>query len=203
MFFINNFIFPFAICVGPSWHVSADMQLFVFSPIFILALYHGGFAGVIVLALGIVGSTATIGVVAGFMGAMYANPVIPKLFEQAQYLHIQTFYRIIPYLVGILLGYILYKKYSIAKLKIANSTKCFIYILLWFVAIFFCSNTLFGTIGECNGTRPFTDLENIIFLMFGGLAWSIGVAIIIYNCNTGYGGHGECYIVLAWMGSTS
>ncbi|XP_065918372.1 nose resistant to fluoxetine protein 6-like isoform X1 [Dysidea avara] len=201
VFFINNYAPAFAICVGPSWHVSADMQLFVISPIFILALYHGGFAGVIVLALGIVGSTATIGVVAGrngFMGAMYANPVIPKMFEQAQYLHSQIFYRINPYLVGILLGYILYKKYSIAKLKIANSTKCFIYILLWLVAIFLCSNTLFGTIGECNGTRPFTDLENIIFLMFGGLAWSIGVAIIIYNCNTGYGGMTNA--ILSWPG---
>ena len=30
--------------------------------------------------------------------------------------------------------------------------------------------------------------ENTVILMLSGLAWSIGIAIIIYICNTGYGG---------------
>ena len=48
-------ISPLGICVGPSWHVGAEMQLFVFSPVFILALYYRGISGLIVLAFGAAG----------------------------------------------------------------------------------------------------------------------------------------------------
>ena len=131
------------------------------------------------------------------MAAMFAQPVL-DLLEQTQYLYITTFYRINPYLVGILLGYILYKKYNIADMQIAKSTKRFIYLMLWLIVLYFCSSTLFGTIGEYNGTHHFTDWENATFLMFGGLNWSTGLAIIIYICNTGYGG--VVNSVLSWPG---
>ena len=200
VFFINNIIHPGAVCLQQSWHVSAEMQLFALSPIFILALYHGGISGLIFLALSIAGCTSFIAYVAirnGYVAAQLTQPMLKNL-EQTQYLYCTSFYRMNPYLVGILLGYILYKKYSIADMPIAKSTKQFIYIILWLIALYFCSNTLFGTIGEYNGTHHFTDWENATFLMFGGLTWSIGLAIIIYICNTGYGG--VVNTVLSWPG---
>ena len=61
-----------------------------------------------------------------------------------------------------------------------------------------CSVTMFGTYGEYSFTYHFSDLENVMFLMFSGLAWSIGIAIVIYICNTGYGGVVNTF--LSWPG---
>jgi len=105
--------------------------------------------------------------------------------EQFQALWPQPFFIATPYLLGILLGYVLYRNYNINDLPLK---KFLIYAILWFTAIVLSKITLFGTIGEYDGTCPFTELENIAFLMFTGLTWSIGIAIIIYICNTGYGG---------------
>ena len=71
-------------------------------------------------------------------------------------------------------------------------------ILLWVVGIMLCLVTMFGTYGEYSFAYHFSDLENMMFLMFSGLAWSIGIAIIIYICNTGYGGVVNSF--LSWPG---
>jgi len=52
--------------------------------------------------------------------------------------------------------------------------------MLWVIAIYLCKIILFGTIEEFNGTNHFTKWENATFLMFSGLAWSIGISIIIF-----------------------
>ena len=198
LLFINNFLNLSDICVVPTWHVSAEMQLFIFSPIFILALYYSGFAGLVFIGICVIGFTTTIGIVTvqnGYMAAMHANP---QVFKQIEGLHMQPFYRANPYLVGIVLGYILYKKYSIADLPIGKSVKQLLCLLLWTAAIYLCKITLFGTVEELDGTHHFTEWENATFLMFSGLAWSIGISIIIFLCNTDYGG--VVNSVLSWPG---
>ena len=112
----------------------------------------------------------------------------PEAMYQVANLYVQPFYRVPSYLTGILLGYILYKRYNIATLPIRSCTKWLIYASLWVVGIMLCLVTMFGTYGKYSFTYHFSDLENVMFLMFSGLAWSIGIAIIIYICNTGYGG---------------
>ena len=175
-------------CLPTAWHVAADMQLFVFSPVFIILLYHIWYAGVAAVVITMIAATATIGYVSatnGYWAAMLYNP---KYLEQTDGLHIQTFYRINSYLTGILLGYVLYKKHYIATMPIRNCTKWLIYTLLWTVGITLCLTTMFGTYGEYGFIYHFSELENVIYLMFSGLGWSIGIAIIIYVCNSGYGG---------------
>jgi len=198
LLFVNNFVNVSDICVVPTWHVGVEMQLFVFSPIFILSLYYLGFAGVVFIGMCVIGFAITIGVVTvqnEYMAAMHANP---KVFEQIQGLHMQPFYRANPYLVGIVLGYVLYKKYNIEDLPVGKFLKKLLCLFLWLAAIYLCKITLFGTFEELNGTLHFTQWENATFLMFSGLAWSIGISIIIFFCNTGYGG--VVNSVLSWPG---
>ena len=185
-------------CMGQTWHIAADMQLFVFSPIFVILLYHFHYVGLAAMVITLLAATAIIGYVSvtnGYWAAMLHNP---DLMHQFTKLYVQPFYRAPSYLTGILLGYILYKKYKIANLPIKNCTKWLIYALLWVVGITLCLVTMFGTYGEYSFTYHFSNLENVMFLMFSGLAWSIGIAIIIYICNTGYGGVVNSF--LSWPG---
>ncbi|XP_065895284.1 nose resistant to fluoxetine protein 6-like [Dysidea avara] len=198
LLFINNLIYPADICVVPTWYVGAEMQLFVLSPIFIVTLYYAELVGMVVVTLSIFGITVVIGFVAvqnDYWAAIFAGP---KAFEQVQWLYHQSFYRANPYLIGIVLGYILYKKYSIVDLPIRQALKHLISVTLWIIAICLCKITLFGTVEEYNGTHHFTKWENATFLMFSGLTWSIGISIIIFFCNTGYGGIVNS--VLSWPG---
>ena len=185
-------------CMGQTWHIAADMQLFVFSPIFIILLYHFHYVGLAAMVMTLLAATATIGYVSvtnGYWAAMNYNP---DLMHQFTKLYVQPFYRAPSYLTGILLGYILYKRYNIATLPIRSCTKWLIYASLWAVGITLCLVTMFGTYGEYSFTYHFSNLENVMFLMFSGLAWSMGIAIIIYICNTGYGGVVNSF--LSWPG---
>ena len=171
-----------------TWHISADMQMFIISPIFIILLYHIQYVGLAAVALAMIVATAIIGYVSatnGYWAAIFYNP---QILDQLTGLHVQVFYRINGYLTGILLGYILYKKYNLTTLPVANYSKHLIYALLWVIGITLCVVTLFGLYGEYSFTHHFSNTENVVYLMFSGLAWSIGIAIIIYICNTGYGG---------------
>ena len=199
IFYLNNFVKSITSCMMATWHICADLQLFVLSPIFIVLLYYSPYKGIIAIATAMVTATTTVGILAAknkYWAAMFINP---KAAEQAHGLHLNPFHRVNSYLTGIVLGYILYKRYNIATLPIRNWLKQLIYLALWSIAIYLCTvPTLFGTYGEYSQTHHFTDFENITFLMFSGLAFSIGLSIIIYICNTGYGGMFGSFI--SWPG---
>ena len=154
------------ICMGATWHIAADMQLFLFSPIFLILLYNFHYVGLAAVAMILIAATATVGyasVTNGYWAAMMCNP---EVIHQIAKLHIQTFNRVNSYLTGILLGYILYKRYNIATLPIRNSSKWLIYALSWVVGILLCLLTMFGTYGEYSFAYHFSGLENVMFLMF-------------------------------------
>ncbi|XP_065917929.1 nose resistant to fluoxetine protein 6-like [Dysidea avara] len=187
-------------CMTFSWNVCVDMQLFIISPVFILLLYKRPIIGLSAAILAMVGNTTAIGVVAAnneYQAAIFTY-YNPKLLEQFRQLYAQPYFRVNVYLTGILLGYILYKKHSIANLSIGKWPKMFTCAILWCISAFLCSATLFGTYGELSGNHLFSNFENTVFLMFGGLAWSVGIFIIIYMCNTGYGGVVNSF--LSWPG---
>ena len=198
LLFLTNTISVNDMCLPNTWHFSADMQLFLFSPIFMMFLYHAWCVGLVVIVMTMTVATATVGYVSvanGYWAAIYYNP---QVLNQLSGLHVQAFYRANSYLIGILLGYILYKQYNIAALPIKNCSKWLIYTLLWVIGIMLCLVTMFGTYGEYSFAYHFSSVENVTFLMFSGLAWSIGIAIIIYICNTGYGGVMNSF--LSWPG---
>ena len=198
LLYLTNTVPGMDMCMAITWHISADMQLFIISPFFIMLLYHVWYAGLAAIVLAMIAATATIGyasAVNGYWAAVYYNP---QVMNQLSGLHVQAFYRVNSYLTGILLGYILYKKYNIAMLPFRNSLKWLVYTLLWVTGVTLCLAIMFGTYGEYSFAYHFSDIENVIFLMFSGLSCSVGIAIIIYICNTGYGGVMNSF--LSWPG---
>ena len=197
--YISNTLPPLKSCMLATWHICADMQLFIISPIFIVLLYHSLRYGLIAIILAMIAATLTVGYLAAKNGYWAALLFNPQATEQVIGLYFQPFYRINTYLTGIILGYILYKKYNINTLSIRNWLKQLIFMVLLSTAIYLCTiPTLFGTYGEYSRTHHFSDFENVTFLMFTGLAFSIGLSIIIYICNTGYGGMFSSF--LSWPG---
>ena len=185
-------------CMGMTWHVATDMQMFIFSPIFIILLYRVQYVGLAAVTITMIAATATVGYLSAVNGYWAAMMYNPRAAQQATSLYSKPFYRARSYLTGLLLGYILYKKYNIGTLPIGNYSKWLIYALLWTIGVVLCLATMFWTYGEYSFAYHFSNMENVMFLMFSGLTWSIGIAIIIYICNTGYGGVVNSF--LSWPG---
>ena len=185
-------------CMGMTWHIATEMQMFIFSPIFIILLYRVQYVGLAAVTITIIVTTATVGYLSAVNGYWAAIMYNPQVAQQVTSLYNKPFYRANSYLIGILLGYILYKKYNIGTLPIGNFSKWLIYALLWTIGVVLCLATMFWTYGEYSFAYHFSNMENVMFLMFSGLTWSIGIAIIIYICNTGYGGVVNSF--LSWSG---
>ena len=199
IFYLTNTLPLIDMCMPETWYICTDMQLFLMSPIFIVLLYHSVYYGLIAIAVTMIAASTIVGYVATKNGYWAAILVDPQVMDQYADLYDEVYFRMNTYLTGILLGYILYKKYNIATLPIRDWLKQLMYMVLWGVAVYLCTiPTLSGTYGEYTRTHHFTDFENIIFLMFSGLAWNIGLALIIYICNTGYGGMFNS--ILSWPG---
>ena len=193
--YLSHTILGVDICVAMTWHVSVDMVLYIFSPIFILPLYYAPYIGLFIVFITMIGATAYVGIISasrGFVGAVILSPTD----EQFGTLYSRPFFRINPYLVGILLGYILYRNYN-NRQKSVHLGK-WLKLMMWSIALFLYSASVFGIYGDLSGIHRFNDFENVSYLMFSGLALSIAISIVIYLCNTGHGGVMNSF--LSWPG---
>ena len=179
--YINNF-YPASytdMCYVLSWYLAVVMQFFMISPIFLLLLYHFWEIGFAVIAGTVLTSIAIIGTVVGIKdyNVIGVDPSFNMIYEK-------PYCRINAYLIGIVLGFILYKQWR-ARYKLWINI-CF-YSVTWIIAISCCFIIVFGQYKARNG-HPFTKAENIMYYMFNRTVFSIGIALMIYACHNGFGG---------------
>ena len=111
-------------------------------------------------------------------------PQMPQADTSMDELYIKPYARISPYLVGIVLGFVFYRKFQIPFNRVINIA---VYALIWVLAAFFCISTLYGLYGTWHG-HPFNAVENIVYFMFSRCAWAVGLALLVFACHNGYGG---------------
>ena len=181
----NNF-YPISmhnICHPVSWYLASVMQFFIISPIFLLLLYHHWKIGFATIGGIMLASIAIIGTLAGVTN-LTANLSLNIDQSNMDIIYVKPYGHINAYLIGILLGFVLYKKWRIkCNLWILI---CF-YSLIWIIAIATCLIIVFGEYKTWNG-NPFTKAENIMYYMFSRTGFSIGIALMIYACHNGFGG---------------
>ena len=179
--YISNF-YPASftdICYNLSWYADVIMQYFMISPIFLLLLYHFWEIGFAIIAGTMLCSIAIIGTLVDIKDydVKEVEVSINMIFDK-------PYCRINAYLIGMVLGFILYKGWKV-KYKLWINV-CF-YSVIWIIAISCCLIILFGEYKTWSG-HPFTKPENIMYYMFSRTVFSIGIALMIYACHNGFGG---------------
>ncbi|XP_070555369.1 nose resistant to fluoxetine protein 6-like [Ptychodera flava] len=116
MLYINN-LYPFpgtvSECMGWSWYLAVDMQLYIISPIFIITFYKSWRAG-LGLSLGTIlcsfGICAYLVTVQGMPAGLDQKPYRSPKYDPAtgDWIYGKPYYRIPQYLVGVGLGYVLF-----------------------------------------------------------------------------------------------
>ena len=185
MLYINNF-YPTSIhsgCYTVTWYLADDMQFFIISPVFLLLLYHHWKIGFATIVGTMLTSIAIIGTLAGIK-SLNANLMQSDLLTSNNIINEKPYCRINAYLIGILLGFVLYKKWKVrSNLWILV---CF-YSLMWIIAIGCCLMIVFVQYKTWNG-HPYTKAESIMYFMFSRTIYSTGIAVMIYACHNGFGG---------------
>ena len=181
-------------CYGVTWYLANDMQFFIISPIFLLLLYHFWKVGLATIAGIMIVSIAVIGTLVGIKSPnanllqgtiVYGDNSHLSLSNFAfSNIYEKPYCRINAYLVGIVLGFVFYKKWNI---KPHFWHRVFFYSAVWMTAAALCLTIAFGQYGTWND-HAFDKSENILFFMFNRTAYSIGIALMIYACHNGFGG---------------
>ena len=196
LLYINNF-YPVTFseqCYGVTWYLANDMQFYIISPIFLLLLYHFWKIGFATIAGTMLASIVVIASIVGIkkpdanllQGTLvYGDESHLALSNFAfSYIYEKPYCRINAYLIGIVLGFIFYKKWRVRPNFWVRT--CF-YSLVWIIAAICGLTIAFGQYQTWNG-HPFNDTENFLYFVFNRTVYSTGIALMVYACHNGFGG---------------
>ncbi|XP_046631169.1 nose resistant to fluoxetine protein 6-like isoform X3 [Daphnia pulicaria] len=198
MLYINNYVATTELSMssplmGPveCWYLACDMQMFWLSPLFIYPIWRWKKTGTIwtvaslIVFLAISARAFIVHNLPATLTPLGRPSEIARIDDYVLNHYMETFSRIPPYLIGILLGWLLHmkknKKITIHKCQAAAG---------WVTA------TLIGLTVNF-GMAPFVDetvvpvVNPFIRVSYGTLhhsAWAITIGWIIFACTHGYGG---------------
>lgn len=188
IFFLNSLLGNE--CMGWTWYIGTEFLFYLTTPIFLLSLKHSSLFGFSV-------SIATV-LFSSFLNVMvmmqknYApvplNFKQPPIFngtfmEQVNDYYIKPQYRISPYIIGLLLGYVLARG-QLAKVHTPPST--LFKVFGWLCCFIFGSWSLFGVHPCAQGWN--VPLYHLTYGATFRITWGLSMAWIIYACHTGIGG---------------
>ncbi|CAJ0929788.1 unnamed protein product, partial [Mesorhabditis belari] len=201
MLYVQNLVHSHHQCYGVSWYLAADMQMYVFSPILLVALamnvYLGlGVAGAI-LFLSTGGNIATI--------YRYRYPATVDIFDapdpkmkESDYdnymflMYTAAWIRCQIYVMGILVGYFLQMKKTLKINKYLNLG------LLIFSMAFMLFDVMILHVSPHDKVMPI--FWRAIYSAFSKPLWGLCLTWIVVSCYYGYGGIVNSF--MSWPGWT-
>ncbi len=194
LFYINN-LYPWKLgdqCLGWGWYLANDMQFYIIAPTMLIAAYYL-LPVAIIIALAFVLSGFTVdGFLTGYFDFQgnelssiaykyVGRPNITQAYTDAIYG--KPWDRISPYIVGLALGYVLYKNIKFDYNKVLNLV---FHGFLWAVATFTAFWLVYGLYFTWHGHIP-SKAENVIYIMLSRCLWACCLALLVYVCHHGYG----------------
>lgn len=185
LLYINNFypVESVNMCIGWVWYLANDMQFFIISPLIIIPLYYFpqlGFFLMGLLCLISVTVTGSLVAVYDFKSDLLSPRPPGPIFADVVY--DKPYCRITPYLVGMALGYVLYK-YPKKSFRI----NWIVVLLCWVISCGMGYACVYSVYSNYTGHTWPTSV-NVTYEMFCRLVWGIFVAWVIFACYYGYGG---------------
>ena len=187
--YINNLHPQFSQnCMPWTWYLACDMQMHVLSPIIIIPIYFWPRMG-LGIALALLGS----GFYATAHTAYGLNQQILRGLDFNSFweiIYLKPWCRASPYIVGLTLGYCIYKGVRLPFGRLKNSV---VYLLFLLVSI--------GVLGFLVSQPPPNDLiGNTAYSTLSRFAWALALALLVFTCHNGYGWHINSFLSMAiWM----
>ncbi len=185
----NQFFDEIFQCNGPTWFLSALMQLLVIAPIFIITYHRKKIVGIyaIITAL-IVGLFSAIAPYLIFGIKPYLllwdlDSIAITNTKSFVWYHMTPNAYLISFFVGIAFGYLCHKKVLFTKYQ---QTYCWILSVVMISTVYLWHNTFWRF------DKSTTVLNALLWLSIGKLFFSSGFGWIYYSCGVGKGGNNSC-----------
>ena len=210
LLYINNLFDEDKSCMGESWYLACDFQLFLMGPWICFLIWKFKRMGVL-LMIGLLSLFIAIpGILTGINDWPMQNftTIIGKGWMYGFYFRFYT--RATPYIWGLILGYVCYKTPDIHRTKGIRKIPKIVIWIGWLVSAGLILSTSFGLVNywpvdlscpqypDDPDKKCYDTTTAVIWACFGRLAWSIGVSWIIFACMNGYGGFVNTF--LSWPG---
>lgn len=168
---INNYSGPHTkICILHFWYLAADFQLYAVSPLLVLLLWKFSWK-----AFGAI--PALIAASSIYVAHVCFRNGTSDLVDHARLTYFSTHARIGPWIIGIMLGYILFRlrdvQYQISKK---------LNFLLWSLSLSCLILTIHFSLSLVRLGYHVEQLDNSIFMGVRRQFWALGVAWIIFAC---------------------
>ncbi|XP_060531734.1 nose resistant to fluoxetine protein 6-like [Cylas formicarius] len=181
LMYVQNYVHPTEMCVGQSWYLAVDTQLFFASPVLLVAITKWPKTTVGSILLTVCASSAYT------FEVSYERSIGPAFFgmtdEMFELIYTPTHTRVAPWLIGTILGYIIYHCKG-KRIKLRKVVVWFSWCLLaaTFAAVVYVHQYLAD---DETGELVF---EAALFNSTIRVLWSLALSLLILLCVTGYGG---------------
>ncbi|XP_066593755.1 nose resistant to fluoxetine protein 6-like isoform X2 [Prorops nasuta] len=171
-----NTLFPVdQMCMIWSWYVADDTQFYIVGAVMlILATNHFKIAAFSVVTL-LVSSWLTTGYIALANNHMPSSDDPLALFDK---IYDKPWTRLGPYLIGMSVGYLLFK--TDCKIKMSKATV----VLGWLLSAMCLLSLLYGLY-----EAELAPMTAAAYSSLSHSAWALGLSWIVIACSTGYGGY--------------
>ncbi|XP_017128893.1 nose resistant to fluoxetine protein 6 [Drosophila elegans] len=186
LLFVNNYTEDN--CLGHSWYLAVDMQLFLISPILLIALYKWGkkaAAGIVVIIVLLSGCLFATMLVKEY-SLMYKKYTPEGMKE----IYNSTHTHATPWLVGFLFGYYQHINKG-KKVRLSRSAVCWGWILC--LAMIFTSIFALYPASQWSAPALSTVAESSYYTLTR-VGWSMALCWVIFACMHGYGGLANSFL---------
>ncbi|XP_032311125.1 nose resistant to fluoxetine protein 6-like [Drosophila ananassae] len=186
LIFVQNYVSNK--CVGHTWYLAVDMQLFILSPIFLFALYKWGkkaAAGIVVLVL-----LLSACLFATMMVNDYSMLMKRTSVDAMANMYYATHTHAAPWLIGFLFGYFLHlnraKKFQLNWMIVG---------LGWILSLAMIFTSIFALYpsGKWIGASV-SILGESFYHTFTRIGWPLALCWVIFACMQGYGGLANSFL---------
>ncbi|XP_037079592.1 nose resistant to fluoxetine protein 6-like [Pollicipes pollicipes] len=191
LLYINNFTDIFSLCIGQSWYLPVDFQLFLAAPFMMLPYVYNKKIGAAWLALLAAGSVAVPAVITYQedlppTDLFFNINSIPKAQQFFEDFYIKPWCRASPYIVGIGMGLLLH---HIKANKITIRIPAAVNVAMWALMSATGLVIVYGTHQwNKDPTATWTTAEAVSYGSLHRLAWGIALSWVVFACVNGYGG---------------
>ncbi|KYQ47033.1 Nose resistant to fluoxetine protein 6 [Trachymyrmex zeteki] len=197
LLYVNNYVNVPNMCMSQSWYLSTDMQFVWLSPLILYPMlkFRSLFFAIVLavcLFLSVLVPFVTTYVLQ-LTGTMLYYKEQTDLAQVYLEIYTKTYNRFGSYVIGLGLGYLLYKTRS-CKVKL----RIWYVIFGWLLAIMAGFSVIFGPRNMYFDTHVYNRLEASFYAGFHRQVFTLSVSWIIFCCTHGYAG--PINYLLSWSG---
>ncbi|XP_052899878.1 nose resistant to fluoxetine protein 6-like [Anopheles moucheti] len=184
LLYVQNYVNPQNVCLGHTWYLSVDMQLYLVAPFLIYPLWRWGRRVLLVIVALIVASMVTVCVL------FYVHHLRLSFLavDEERLRHVYTYYpthtRAGAWLVGVLYGYVMQR-----------TKKHYVQLSRWYVALGWtlaCTAMLTILLTDHPIQQPDYDTlpqaADASYESLSRVLWASAIGWIVFACVNGYGG---------------